>query len=201
MTYLRTHGPNGRRCFVLVDTESMDASVITSGLVGLLGVGAGVWATTTSQRLTREGRFEERRIDAYLEILRLVEHRTLWWAQRVMRLEASGDPQYIYGPSNMPELPRTPEVDDMATLDALLAAFGSSQLVQTCKGWVASTVRLAGLLEAAAWNYDQNYAGPDTETDPEDLAKIRGEVQNLRRERDQVAQAVRREIEVVRRHK
>jgi hypothetical protein len=179
----------------------MDASVVTSGLVGLLGVGAGVWATTTSQRLTREGRFEERRIDAYLEILRLVEHRTLWWAQRLMRLQASEDPQYRYGPSSMPELPRAPEVDDMAKFDALLAAFGSGQLVQTCEGWVASTVRLEELYESAAWNYDQNYAGPDTERDPEDVAKIQSEVEKLRGERGRVARAIRREIEVVRRHK
>lgn len=179
----------------------MDASVVTSGLVGILGVGAGVWATTMSQKLAREGRFEERRIDAYLEILRLIEHTTLWWSQRLMRLEASGDPQYKYGLSSMPELPRTPAVDDLATLEALLAAFGSSKLVQTCQGWVASTVRLEELHDVAAWNYEQNYAGPDTETDPEDLANIRLEIENLRGERNKVGQAVRGEIEAVRRHR
>lgn len=107
----------------------------------------------------------------------------------------------MYGPSSTPELPRPPEIDDLATFDALLAAFGSSQLVQTCKGWAASTVRLEDLYEIAAWNYHQNYAGPDTETDPEDLANIRVEIERLRAERSKVARAVRREIEVERKHR
>lgn len=162
------------------------------------GVGAGVWATRISQRLAREGRFEERRIDAYLEILRLVEHRTLWWGRRLMRLEVSGDPQYTYGHSTLPDLPRAPEVDEVATFDALLAAFGSEELIESCDGWVASTERLEELHEIAAWNYHENYHGPDTETDPTDLTNIRLEVGKLRNERSNVAHAVRREIEVVR---
>jgi hypothetical protein len=170
------------------------ASVITSGTVGALGVGSGVWATRLTRSLTREGRFEERRIDAYLEILRHVEHKTLWWERRHLRIEATGDPQYTYGLSTLPGLPRAPEVDELATIDALLAAFGSEQLVESCEGWVNSSERLHGLHEVAAWNYD----GPDTDADPEDLANLRLGLSNLRDERRKVSLAVRREIEVVR---
>lgn len=174
------------------------ASVITSGTVGALGVGSGIWATRLARSLTREGRFEERRIDAYLEILRLVEHKTLWWERNLLRTEATGDPQYTYGYSTLPELPRAPEVDELATIDALLAAFGSEELVESCAGWVTATERLDGLYEVAAWNYHENYHGPDTETDPKDLANLRLELSNLRHERRKVGLAVRREIEVAR---
>lgn len=171
------------------------ASVITSGTVGALGVGSGIWATRLTRSLTREGRFEERRIDAYLEILRLVEHKTLWWERRLLRMEATGDPQYTYGYSTLPELPRAPEVDELATIDALLAAFGSEQLVESCEGWVTSTERLEELHEVAAWNYD----GPDSEIDPEDLASLRLGLSRLRDERRKVGLAVRHEIEGARR--
>lgn len=174
------------------------ASVISSATLGALGVGSAIWSTHVTQGLVREGRFAERQIDAYLEILRLIEHKTLWWQRRALRLEASDDYAYKYGHLSLPELPRAPEVGELATIDALLAAFGSRALVESCAGWVASSDRLDELFEIAAWNFNENYHGEDTETDPEDLASIRQEIWKLRAERAKVGAAIRREIEVAR---
>lgn len=141
-----------------------------------------------------KGRFAERQMDAYLEILRMVEHKTLWWQRKALRLEASEDDAYTNGHSTLPELHRTPDVGELATIAALLAAFGSAELGQSCTGWIRSTARLDELFEIAAWNYHENYHGPDTETDPQDIANIRQEVWKLRAERTKVGVAVRREI-------
>jgi hypothetical protein len=67
------------------------ASVVTSGVVGIGGLVAALWSTQKNAALAREGRVHERRIDAYLELLQLIEQRTLWYETLYGRLALEGD--------------------------------------------------------------------------------------------------------------
>jgi hypothetical protein len=53
-------------------------------------------------------------------------------------------------------------------------------------------------LEVAAWNWEQDYHGPDTPTSPNDLTELRHVLEALVREREHVEVAVAREVQLVR---
>lgn len=122
------------------------AAVITTGALGFAGLAANIWSTKESGRVARQGRVDEKRIDACVEIRRLVGHKTLWFERKVAAAEMVGDP---FG--NAPRFPREPDVGEQAIIATLLAAFGSPPLQEACVGWTRAALQLDEQLEVAAW--------------------------------------------------
>ena len=166
------------------------AAVITTGALGFAGLAASIWSTKESGRVARQGRVDEKRIDACVEILRLVEHKTLWFESRVTAVDIAGDPF-----ENAPKLPREPDAGEQAIIATLLAAFGSPPLREACVGWTEAAKEMDKQLEVAAWNWEQNYHGPETPTDPDDLDALRQRLEVLVREKRTMEAAVAQEVE------
>ncbi len=117
------------------------AAVIVAGLTGLGGVGTALWTTKRNERLTlasisanakltretlaanerlsRENRVEDKRADAYLELLRLLEREGLALESTMVRLDASTEPDYGQA---KPRTIERPPLSDRAAINALLAA-------------------------------------------------------------------------------
>lgn len=153
-----------------------------------------VWSTHRSGQLTREGRVQERRIDGYLELLRLVERRSLWFETLADRAELVGDPY-----AKLPPLPPEPEASELATIKALLAAFGSEKLKTVCSRWTDAVKKFERASEIAEWNWEQDYSGPDTPMGDKDLAQLREEMVAVATERTRVELIVAEEIEQIQR--
>jgi hypothetical protein len=165
------------------------ASVITSGIVGLGGLGTGIWSTRAAARVAREGRVVERRIDAYLEILRLVEHQSLWDEHRVEVAAEAGD---VFAPTRTG--PRAPDPGERATISALLAAYGSTRLKEACATWLEARIEMDRAVEVAAFNWEESYYGPETPTGDDDLARLRSQVVRVGGLRQAVEMVVAEEI-------
>jgi hypothetical protein len=161
-----------------------------TGALGFAGLATSIWSTKEASRVARHGRVDEKRIDACVEILRLVEHKTLWFKTRVTAAEIAGDPF-----ENAPRLPREPDVGEQAIIETLLAAYGSSRLKDACVGWTGAALAMDKQLEMAAWNWEQAYHGPETPTSPDDLAELRLRLEALGHEKRSVEVAVAQEVE------
>jgi hypothetical protein len=64
------------------------ASVITSGVLGVTSTGVAVWTARLTSRTARDTQVRQRRSEAYLELLRLVEREGLWVHHGIDRFEA-----------------------------------------------------------------------------------------------------------------
>jgi hypothetical protein len=169
------------------------AAVVTTGALGFAGLATSIWSTKEAARVARHARVDEKRIDACVEILRLVEHRTLWFESRVAGAELAGDPF-----ENTPKLPREPDVGERAIIETLLAAFGSSSLRNACSGWTGAALELEKQLEVAAWNWNESYHGPETPTSPDDVAALRLRLEVVAQSTRAVEVAVANEVQRVR---
>lgn len=165
------------------------SAVITTGALGFAGLATSLWSTNQGVRATRQGRVDDRRIDACVEILRLVEHKTFWFERRVARAELAGDPY-----EQIPPLPEPPNIGEQVIIETLLVAFGSPALRGACIGWTDAAAHMELQLEVAAWNYEQNYHGDDTTTSPADLAALKDKLDGLQRERRAVEVAIADEV-------
>ena len=67
------------------------ASVITSGVVGISGIGAALWTSRQAATLARETRSQERLANAYLEVLGMVELEGQWFLSSADNLVARTD--------------------------------------------------------------------------------------------------------------
>lgn len=165
------------------------SAVVTTGALGFAGLAMNMWSTKQAARVTRQGRVDERRIDACVEVLRLVEHKTFWFERRVARAEFVGDPY-----EQPPPLPASPEIGDQVVVETLLVAFGSPQLREACIGWTSAVAEMDSQLEVAAWNFEQDYHGPETSTSATDLAELAEKLNALIAERRTVELAIAEEI-------
>jgi hypothetical protein len=110
------------------------AAVITSGVVGLTGVGAAFWSTHRTAQTAREGRVQQRLAESYLEVLRLVELEAQWATARATNLKIAAEEGFpeVGGRVKVPE---PPAVDLRAVIAAHLAAFGSAQVGTLYRAW------------------------------------------------------------------
>lgn len=168
------------------------ASVITSGVVGLGGLLAALWSTQKNAALAREGRVQERRIDAYLELLRLIEQRTLWYELLYGRLRLAGDAD-----TKSSALPPKPEVGDLVTINTLMVAFGSERLMYVCSDWLLAEQEFQKAHEVAEWNWHEDNAGPDTPVARRDLDALLGHFTNLSAERARIERVISEEMQQI----
>ena len=94
---------------------------------------------------------------AYLDLLRLIEQRSLWYELLHARLLLAGDDHV-----KSPTLSARPEVGDLATISTLMVAFGSDRLRCECSAWLQAEQEFEKAHEITEWNYWENYVGSET---------------------------------------
>lgn len=165
-------------------------SVITGGILGAGGIAASVWTTRQTLRAARQGRVEERRIDAYLDILKIIEHQNLWHEHRILNAEEQGD---VYADKRTEPLRADPS--ERATLSALATAYASNGVRATCRQWLEAVEQLDTIMAVASWNWEQDYHGPETPTGNADLAALRAHRTLLAQRTEAVEKAIRAEVQ------
>lgn len=120
------------------------ASVITTGVVGLAGLGATVWtskrAREHAEKLATGQRQQERLQDAYLALLQAMRRSGLW-AQNVKPTLDTDPPRPVPDPA---------DDDDWSRVLALLDAYGSPEVRELHAKWL-SVINEVG---RAAWDIE-----------------------------------------------
>lgn len=117
-------------------TVALVAALI-SLVVGALSTAATAWSAHKTAKTAREGRIEQRRADAYLQVLTIVEREGHWteaWLANFGDLPERDD-EYAEALVSPP----APEVADRAKASALLAAYGSSEVRDRHAAWRTAT--------------------------------------------------------------
>jgi hypothetical protein len=132
------------------------ASVITSGVLGVTSTGVAVWTARLTSRTARDTQVRQRRSEAYLELLRLVEREGLWVHHGIDRFEAKAYDRYDY--INWTQRPSVPEppVTDRAAMTALLSAFGTDAVRERHKAWRQSVTDIEEEENTLRWNWEQD---------------------------------------------
>lgn len=149
------------------------ASVITSGVVGISGIGAALWTSRQMANLARETSSQERLADAYLEVLGSVEREGQWFQSRGDILVAHTD-EYFSG--RLPSLSR-PELSERSRARALLGAFGSTQVKQRYQAWTLAAASLEEEHSILEWNWHEESGDPSRPIDPATLKRLLEELQ------------------------
>lgn len=114
-----------------------------------------VWSAHKTARTAREGRVEQRRADAYVQVLAIAEREGRWIESWIAKFEELKVDERLRPPG--------PEVTDRATMSALLAACGSSEVPDHYGAWrrkadeLAQAVRLT--LDALSEDPDDEIVG------------------------------------------
>jgi hypothetical protein len=142
-------------------------SVITSGVVGVAGLGSGVWSARKAARTAIAAGVAQRRSDAYLELLRLVERRGEHLAARVNNIQQRDQEDRHYFSRPTPPV----EVTDQAMAAAFLSAYGSEAVRSLYDKWWAAVADVEEGFHILEWNCDQN-GDPDGDLDQEVLKEL-----------------------------
>jgi len=194
------------------------AAVIVAGLSGLGGIVMAAWTTkrnesmtraalatnerltletlAANERLTRENRIEDKRADAYLELLRLIEREGLALESTIARLDAYTEPDYGQA---KPRTTERPPLAERAAINALLAAFGSTVLKLRVEGWVEAVQQFDDEYDRLAFNWTQSAGDPDEPIERGSLDGLRGRLRSEQGERKEVARAIVEELTSLRR--
>lgn len=111
------------------------ASVLSSAVVGLAGLGTAVYGIRVGRRQAREDRVEGRRADAYLELLTLVEAEGQWVETRLESLLVEST--YSAGDIR-PPLADRPSPIEKGRARVIVFAYGSKQIQDLWSAWIAA---------------------------------------------------------------
>lgn len=110
-------------------------------------------------RVAREARVEERRADAYVEILRLAEQESLRYnASLTNALIATREDEP--GFEDLVPVPEDPPVDTRASIAAQIAAFASEEVESTYRMWRKHMDEVRGEWEGIQFVWLENYPHP-----------------------------------------
>ena len=112
-------------------------SVIASATVGLSAAGVSLYGIHRTARTARATQVRQRKADAYLEVLRLMEAQAQWITTSASNLETNSDEEYyrIFEGQYDRQLPDRPALGSQAVMRAHVAAFGSTEAKATFKAW------------------------------------------------------------------
>lgn len=118
-------------------------SVIASATVGLSAAGVSLYGIHRTARTARATQVRQRKADAYLEVLRLMEvmeGQAQWVTTETSNLESNSDKEYyrIFEGQYDRELPDPPALGSQAVMRAHVAAFGSTEAKARLKAWLAA---------------------------------------------------------------
>lgn len=113
-------------------------SVIASATVGLSAAGVSLYGIHRTARSARATQVRQRKADAYLEVLRLMEAHAQWVTAKTSNLEENSDREYhrIFQGQYDRQLPDRPTLSSLATMRAHIAAFGSTEAKTSFKTWL-----------------------------------------------------------------
>jgi hypothetical protein len=169
------------------------ASVITSFIIGISGIGAVVWTSRQTANLARETRSQERLANAYLEVLGSVEREGQWLHNRGDLLVAHTDP-YFSRP--VPSLSR-PDLGERSKAKALLGAFGSTQVKEHYLAWTLAVTAVDDEHDTLAWNFGEEGEDPNRPIDRTTLTRLIEKLQPAEvAARDALASAMASELAV-----
>lgn len=185
------------------------AAVIVAALTGLGGIVMAAWTTrrnermtrealatnerltretlAANERLTRENRIEDKRADAYLELLRLIEREGLALESTMTRLEARTEPDYGQA---TPRTTDRPPLSERAAISALLVAFGSPALKSHVESWAEAVKQFDDEYERLAFDWMQNVGDPNEPIESASLDGLRGVLLAEQQERREVARQI-----------
>lgn len=116
----------------MTELQVAQASTLVALLLGLSGVAVSIWQTFASRTRDRWARYEDRRADAYIQVLRHVEARGQAVQDTIANVTSDEHREETY-------LPRVevaePERTTIAEAAALVAAFGSRDLKAAMLSW------------------------------------------------------------------
>ncbi len=115
-------------------------AVIATATVGLSGAGVSLYGIHRTARTARETQVRQRRADAYLEVLRLMEANAHWVTASAANLEMNSDKEwskYFEGAYDR-KVPEAPALGSEAVMRAHVAAFGSADAKVAFKAWQAA---------------------------------------------------------------
>lgn len=141
-------------------------AVVTSAGVALF---APKFAADRAAELARENRVQQRLADAYLDVLRLTEREGLWLNALVSNWVASAI-ESEYDPIPRLRAP-SPELADQATVGALLAAFGSREVMEAHAQWRSKVGPIIDADETLRWNLQEG-GDPEARPSAEDLQPL-----------------------------
>ncbi|MEK6443921.1 hypothetical protein [Pseudonocardia sp. T1-2H] len=132
-------------------------SIIATASIGLMTVGGTIWNSLQPARVAREGRIEQRRADAYLEILRLAEQESLYYTARMTNLLIAAIEDQA-GLESRIEVPEPPPVESRASLAAHVAGFASADVANAYRTWRTRMDEVRGAHEDIAFHWRENVA-------------------------------------------
>ncbi|WP_158297082.1 hypothetical protein [Zhihengliuella sp. ISTPL4] len=146
------------------------AAVIAACVSLLLGL-ASIWRSAFDSRRADRRERQQRRAEAYVKVLRIVETRGLAVQDEMYNYTETGDTAYdVYAPTLPKRDISMPDRNDRAEARALLAAFGTVATRQAFEKWLAVVVEWEDKL--AGWHYDNDVNGPP-ELQPDDAEPYR----------------------------
>lgn len=141
------------------------AAVIAAGVSLLLGL-ASIMRTATDAKRTLEREQQQRRAEAYVQVLRIVETRGLAIQDQIYNYTETGDDPYD---SHAPAMPKRklsmPNRTDRAEARALLAAYGTAETRSAFEAWLEHIDSWERKLDG--WFFENDVSGPP-ELGPED---------------------------------
>jgi hypothetical protein len=191
------------------ELEVTITAVIVAALSGLGGIVMAAWTTkrnekmtrealatnerltretfAANERLTRENRIEDKRADAYLELLRLIEREGLALESTMTRLDARTEPDYGQA---KPRTTDRPPLSERAAINALLVAFGSRALKLRVESWAEEVKQFDEEYERLAFDWTQNAGDPNEPIETGSLDGLRGVLLAEQQERREVARQI-----------
>lgn len=136
--------------------------VVVALAIGIGSIWVSVWSAKHNSRTAREERVRERRTDAYLSILQNAERTSLAWWNWVHNMSNWGE---IETGLTIPRSEIEVSDSDLATAEALLAAFGDPALRDAHSCWLETIERLRaerGYLNAETL-LDERTGDPDAD--------------------------------------
>lgn len=130
----------------------MDWGVAVALGLGLASIWVSIWTTKQAARDERARRAEERRTDAYIEILRTANRRTAALLAQIFNAWAADEIQDAQMRRQRVQMP--PEAE-LAEADALVAAFASAEVSRVYLLWLNSLEAIANGFDDYSFEGDQ----------------------------------------------
>lgn len=146
------------------------ASVITSGAVGVSGLGLSLWTQRQAARLAREQRLQGRLEKAYLDVLTHVELEGLWAQSTYRNMELAIEDRYESVERVQVDRP-SPE--RRAEAGALLRALGSDEANDAFLDWRREVDAMQEAREILVWNFYESGNAPNDPPDRVDVDRMK----------------------------
>lgn len=146
---------------------------------------------SANERVTTQNRIEDKRADAYLELLRSIERKGLALESTLGWLDAGTEPDYG---QPQPRRSERPPLSDRSAIRALLAALGSPALQLRTEAWFEKVKQFDDEYDSLAFDWLQNSDDPNEPIDRKSLDLIRAALQSEMTERREVAKQIVQEL-------